>query len=53
MELLQQDVHLDRIFVPVGGGGLIAGVAVLIKQLMPEIKVIGVEAEDAACLKPH
>nr|WP_074020697.1 threonine ammonia-lyase, biosynthetic [Xenorhabdus thuongxuanensis] len=51
MELLQQDVHLDRIFVPVGGGGLIAGVAVLIKQLVPEIKVIGVEAEDSACLK--
>ena len=37
-------------FVPVGGGGLIAAVA-LIKQLMPEIKIIGVEAEDAACLK--
>ncbi|KAA1187968.1 threonine ammonia-lyase, biosynthetic [Photorhabdus heterorhabditis] len=51
MELLQQDVHLDRIFVPVGGGGLIAGVSVLIKQLMPEIKIIGVEAEDSACLK--
>lgn len=51
LELLQQDAHLDRIFVPVGGGGLIAGVAVLIKQLMPEIKIIGVEAEDAACLK--
>lgn len=51
LELLQQDVHLDRIFIPVGGGGLIAGVAVLIKQLMPEIKIIGVEAEDAACLK--
>uniref|UniRef100_UPI001F0271AD threonine ammonia-lyase, biosynthetic n=1 Tax=Xenorhabdus sp. Sc-CR9 TaxID=2584468 RepID=UPI001F0271AD len=51
MELLQQDVHLDRIFVPVGGGGLIAGVAVLIKQLVPEMKVIGVEAEDSACLK--
>ncbi|MDC9581420.1 threonine ammonia-lyase, biosynthetic [Xenorhabdus sp. PR6a] len=51
MELLQQDAHLDRIFVPVGGGGLIAGVAVLIKQLVPEMKVIGVEAEDSACLK--
>nr|WP_314268085.1 threonine ammonia-lyase, biosynthetic [uncultured Moellerella sp.] len=51
LELLQQDAHLDRIFLPVGGGGLIAGVAVLIKQLMPEIKIIGVEAEDAACLK--
>lgn len=50
MELIQQDAHIDRIFVPVGGGGLAAGVAVLIKQLMPEIKVIGVEAEDSACL---
>ncbi|MEI2267676.1 threonine ammonia-lyase, biosynthetic [Erwinia sp. CGal63] len=51
MELLQQDAHIDRVFVPVGGGGLAAGVAVLIKQLMPQIKVIAVEAEDSACLK--
>ena len=51
LELIQQDAHIDRIFVPVGGGGLAAGVAVLIKQLMPEIKVIAVEAEDSACLK--
>ncbi|MEA1062671.1 threonine ammonia-lyase, biosynthetic [Erwinia sp. HR93] len=51
LELLQQDAHIDRIFVPVGGGGLAAGVAVLIKQLMPQIKVIAVEAEDAACLR--
>ncbi|MBS0970998.1 threonine ammonia-lyase, biosynthetic [Chimaeribacter arupi] len=51
MELLQQDAHLDRVFVPVGGGGLAAGVAVLIKQLMPQIKVIGVEAADSACLR--
>lgn len=48
---MQQDAHLDRVFVPVGGGGLAAGVAVLIKQLMPQIKVIAVEAEDSACLK--
>ncbi|TPG57966.1 threonine ammonia-lyase, biosynthetic [Ewingella americana] len=51
MELLQQDAHIDRVFVPVGGGGLAAGVAVLIKQLMPQIQVIGVEAEDSACLR--
>lgn len=51
LELLQQDAHLDRIFVPVGGGGLAAGVAVLIKQLMPQIKVIAVESEDSACLR--
>lgn len=50
MELLQQDAHLDRIFVPVGGGGLAAGVSVLIKYLMPQIKVIGVESEESASL---
>ncbi|MCG6213228.1 threonine ammonia-lyase, biosynthetic [Vibrio furnissii] len=51
MEMLQQNGHLDYIFVPVGGGGLAAGIAVLVKQLMPEIKVIAVEPEDSACLK--
>lgn len=50
LELIQQDAHLDRVFVPVGGGGLAAGVAALIKNLMPGIKVIGVEPEEAACL---
>ncbi|MEK6168237.1 threonine ammonia-lyase, biosynthetic [Vibrio cholerae] len=51
MEMLQQNGHLDYIFVLVGGGGLAAGVAVLVKQLMPEIQVIAVEPEDSACLK--
>ncbi|AKB06750.1 TPA: threonine ammonia-lyase, biosynthetic [Vibrio cholerae] len=51
MEMLQQNGHLDYIFLPVGGGGLAAGVAVLVKQLMPEIQVIAVEPEDSACLK--
>jgi len=50
-ELLQQDAHIDKIFVPVGGGGLAAGIAVYIKQLLPHIKIIAVEPEDAACLK--
>lgn len=50
-ELLQQNAHLDTIFVPVGGGGLLAGIAVYIKQLLPHIKVVGVEPENAACLK--
>ncbi|MCP4955033.1 threonine ammonia-lyase, biosynthetic [Photobacterium aquimaris] len=51
IELVQQNGHLEYVFVPVGGGGLAAGVSVLLKQLLPEIKVIGVEAEDSACLK--
>jgi len=50
-EILQQLSHIDVIFVPVGGGGLLAGMAVYLKQLKPNIKVIGVEAEDSACLK--
>jgi len=52
MEIVQQHAGpLDAVFVPVGGGGLIAGVAVYIKYVRPDIKVIGVEAEDSACLK--
>ena len=42
--------NLSAIFVPVGGGGLIAGVAAYVKMVRPEIKIIGVEAEDSACL---
>lgn len=51
MEMLQQNGHLDYILCLAGGGGLAAGVAVLVKQLMPEIQVIAVEPEDSACLK--
>jgi threonine dehydratase len=50
-ELLQQLPHADVVFVPVGGGGLLAGMAVYLKQVQPSIKIIGVEAEDSACLK--
>ncbi len=50
-ELLEQDNKLDRIFLPVGGGGLAAGVALYVKQLMPQVRVIGVESEDSASLK--
>ena len=47
-EILKQHAgDLHAVFVPVGGGGLIAGIAVYIKQLRPEVKVIGVEPEDA------
>lgn len=50
-ELLQQNAHIDKIFIPVGGGGLIAGIAVYIKQLLPDIQIIAVEPEDSTCLK--
>ena len=48
MEALDEDV--DAIFVPVGGGGLLAGVGAYIKSINPKIKIYGVEPEDAACL---
>ncbi|WP_101758521.1 threonine ammonia-lyase, biosynthetic [Oceanicoccus sp. KOV_DT_Chl] len=52
MEILRQHTGpLHAVFVPVGGGGLLAGVAAYIKYVRPEVKVIGVEPEDAACLK--
>ncbi|MEE1285432.1 MAG: threonine ammonia-lyase, biosynthetic [Ruminobacter sp.] len=50
-ELLKQNSNLTHVFVQVGGGGLAAGMAVYIKQLMPNIKFIAVEAEGSACLK--
>ena len=42
--------QLDAIFIAVGGGGLCAGIAAYVKQLRPEIKIIAVESDDAACL---
>lgn len=52
MEILNQHAGpLDAIFVPVGGGGLVAGIAAYVKYLRPEVKIIGVEAEGSACLR--
>jgi len=51
MEILRQiPGPLDAIFIPVGGGGLIAGIGTYIKYLRPDIRIIGVEAEESACL---
>jgi threonine dehydratase len=51
MEIMRQHPGaVDAIFVPVGGGGLIAGMAAYIKYLSPQIKIIGVEPEDAPCM---
>ena len=50
LEMLRQHPGpLDAIFVPVGGGGLLAGIAAYVKYLRPEVKVIGVESEGSAC----
>lgn len=51
MEILRQHPDpIGAIFVPVGGGGLAAGVAAYVKFLRPEVKVIGVEPDDAASM---
>ena len=51
VEILRQTGgHVDAIFVPVGGGGLISGIAVYVKYLYPNIRIIGVEPEDAASM---
>lgn len=51
MEIVQELPLVDIILVPIGGGGLITGVATLAKLLNPRITVIGVEPAGAACMK--
>lgn len=48
LEILEQVPALDTIVVPVGGGGLLAGVATVVKALRPDVRVIAVEPEQAA-----
>jgi threonine dehydratase len=52
MEIVRQhQTPLDALFVPVGGGGLLAGVAAYVNYVWPQTRIIGVEPEDAACLQ--
>jgi threonine dehydratase len=52
MEILRQYQHpIDAIFVPVGGGGLIAGIAAYVKSLSPQTRIIGVEPEDSNAMQ--
>ena len=47
LEILQENPNVEAVVVPVGGGGLISGVAYAIKTLRPDVKVYGVQAEGA------
>lgn len=51
LEILEQLPNVEAVLIPVGGGGLISGVAYAIKQLKPDCKVYGVEAAEAASMK--
>ncbi len=50
LEILEQAQDLDTVVVPVGGGGLISGVALAIKETMPGVRVVGVQAEAASAV---
>lgn len=51
LELYEQNPDLDVVVVPVGGGGLIAGMALALKTLIPRIRIIGVQAEAVPSMK--
>lgn len=51
LELYEQNPDLDAMIVPVGGGGLIAGIALVLKTLKPKIRIIGVQAEAVPSMK--
>lgn len=51
LEIFDQLDKIDAVLVPIGGGGLISGIAIALKQLNPSIKIIGVEPEDAQSMK--
>lgn len=51
MEILNENPDIDTVFVPIGGGGLAAGLAFAIKSLKPAVRIIGVQAEGAASMK--
>lgn len=51
LELLEQVQDLEAVVVPVGGGGILSGIAVAIKSLRPEVEVYGVQSESAPALE--
>ncbi|MBB6627006.1 threonine ammonia-lyase [Nocardioides sp. KIGAM211] len=48
LEILEQVPEVETVIVPTGGGGLLAGIAIAVKALRPDVRVIGVQAEGAA-----
>lgn len=54
-EILQQandlEIPIDAVFVPIGGGGLIAGISAYLKEMRPDIRIIGVEPTDSAAMQ--
>jgi threonine dehydratase len=51
LELLEEEIKFDAVIVPIGGGGLISGIAIALKERQPGIRIIGVEPTNAASMK--
>ena len=51
LEMLEEQIDLDAIVVPVGGGGLIAGIGIAIKGINPRVKVMGIASNGAPAMK--
>lgn len=51
LELFNQLDNIQDVIVPIGGGGMIAGIAIALKEMNPDIRIIGVEAEGAASMQ--
>lgn len=51
LELLEQNPYLEVFVVPIGGGGLAAGMAIALKEINPRIRIVGVQAENIASMK--
>lgn len=51
LELFQANDSIQDVLVPIGGGGMIAGIAIALKEINPDIRIIGVEAEGAMSMK--
>ncbi len=51
LELLEEETKFDAVVVPIGGGGMISGIAIAMKESQPDIRIIGVEPENFASMK--
>lgn len=51
LELLEEETRFDAVIVPIGGGGMISGMAIALKESQPHLRIIGVEPENFASMK--
>ncbi|MFZ5945473.1 MAG: threonine ammonia-lyase [Bacillota bacterium] len=50
LEILEEKIPIEKIFIPIGGGGLLSGIAAAIKAINPSIQVVGVEPVGSSCM---